>query len=515
MSALLALLLSAAAAASTPAASAAGAAPPPAGNNTAAVSAPAPDASDSGSDAGTAAALPAAPAAAPSPAPAVAPAAIAADAGVVEAAPVSRPSYSFFSTEEFRERRSTVADENDALARLSIDASRTSADDKLIATVGLGLWWDISGAPAADSLNAFNSIHSSTDSPLWLDVYRLNLEYRPGGALQLVRIGRQDAEHGTPATFDGADLEVNLGTPRVQLFAFGGRTVHFFEIDPKVFQDWIGSAGIDVRITQSLKVEFDYRILRDGVPIIDGASQTAVTQLVTDNTYGGTLQWRLGGWLKARAWVRGINDALESVGLAARAESAEHLLGIELKGDLQPATLNQLDELDNAYYLTLGPSLPHFKGSLDAWKDFDASAGDFSAHLGGQLRQLISDAETPFNRNLLRGYLLLSGAKLGGTEIYVTLNGEYDRDGLHGTDGTLTGTGSIGWAHKSVRLEAGTYFQRWRYVYFAQPEELANVRGYYVDASFKYRWLTVRGRYSYEIFDRILQTFTASLSQAF
>jgi len=67
-----------------------------------------------------------------------------------------------------------------------------------------------------------------------------------------------------------------------------------------------------------------------------------------------------------------------------------------------------------------------------------------------------------------------------------------------------------------LKFEGGTYFQRWRYVYYEQPEEFANVRGYYADASYRLnRKYTFRGRYSYEIFDRILQTFTVSLSQAF
>ena len=172
--------------------------------------------------------------------------------------------------------------------------------------------------------------------------------------------------------------------------------------------------------------------------------------------------------------------------------------------------------MDNPFYLTLGQSLPHLKINLDAWKGFDTAAGLFTAHVGAQARQLINSDETLFNRNFLRAYLLATATQLGGTNFYVSANVEYDQDGFTGSNGTFTATGNVGWTRKFVRLEAGTYYQRWRYVYFQQPEELANVRGYYGDASYTFaRWMTVRARYSYEVFDRVLQTFTASLSQAY
>ena len=450
------------------------------------------------------------------------------------APPVSRPSYSFFTGEEFRERRSSLPDENDALARLTIDASGASGDDKLSANLGLGLWWEVDGQPPADSVNSFDSIHGTPGSPFWLDVYRLNIEYKPDGLLRLLRVGRQDAEHGRPATFDGADAEFNVA-PRVQLFAFGGRTVHFFEIDPKIFEDWIGSAGANIRVNDDIKLELDYRILRDSVPTQADVSVFApgpvlgvgqlpqtlgvgpvVQTLFTDNTYGGTLQFRHGGWALGRIWARWIGNAWESVGGAGRIQTADAQAGIEAKLDIQPVTLDELNEFDNAYFLTLGQSLPHLKATLDAWKAFETGSGIFSAHLGGDVRQLLSGTEGLFNHNLVRAYLLATASKILGSNFYASVTGEFDRDGFNAPDGTLTASANLGWSNQCLKFEGGTYFQRWRYVYYEQPEEFANVRGYYADASYRLnRKYTFRGRYSYEIFDRILQTFTVSLSQAF
>lgn len=419
-------------------------------------------------------------------------------------------SYDAFVKEEFRQRSSSNAGEDDSLLRLALDAGVATADDRCLGTVGLGLWYDVDGRHPLDAPNAFDSIHGMVGRPLWLDVYRLNAEYHSDGTLRLVRVGRQDAEHGRPATFDGAAASIASGSPRVRLFAFGGRTAHFFQIDPHLLESWMVSAGAEALVTDELRAEVDYRLIREPVP------GPAGTPMVTDHTYGLSFLWRNAGWARARAWLRGVGGSISSVGAAGRAEWLDRQMGVELNLDVQPATLEELNELDNPFFLVLGRSLPHARARLDAWKGYETPAGAFSVHLGGDARQLMGDAETLFNRNFVRAYALGTATDLGGTGLYLSATLEYDRVRLDAPKGSFTAAGSAGWKRPEVRAEVGTYFQSWQYVYYQQPEEVADVRGYYAEARWSvWRSISARARYSYEIFDRRLQTFTVSVSEAF
>lgn len=78
--------------------------------------------------------------------------------------------------------------------------------------------------------------------------------------------------------------------------------------------------------------------------------------------------------------------------------------------------------------------------------------------------------------------------------ISTSLNSDYDQTVFTGSEGSFTLGGALSWTHGSARLDAATYYQRWKYVYFQQPEEIPNVRGYYGDVSYAFgRCLTVRG----------------------
>jgi hypothetical protein len=422
--------------------------------------------------------------------------------------------------EEYRYRNSSGdnANEQDHLGRLIFDGDLHSPSEAFNFHGSAALW--LRGGDEAVAGQPFG-LSSVRDESFWLDVYQLWADWSPHGVIHDIRLGRMETEHGQPGTFDGLSITLHP-TEILKIFAFGGRTVHFYELQQGIFEDWMGSVGLELR-GDRWRIELDYRFLKEDVQCSNGQdaacpadTATSVAKISLQNhSYGITGWYRQGDWLNVKVQLRGIDQQISQVGAALRAEWVAQQLGLDAKVDVQPATLGELNELDSPFYLTLGESLPHVRARLDGFKGFAAgAAGDYAIHLGGDFRQLLSGDEGPFNRNLTRGYLLFSAAKIGGTGLFASLVGEIDR--VDGGKGLWTVGGALGWDHKPLRVEVGSDFQRYQYIYYLSPEELTDVREFYGDIRVRLlSWLTARARYSYEIFDRRLHTVTVSLAQAY
>jgi len=144
----------------------------------------------------------------------------------VEAVSEPSPQWSTMATarEEYRARLSRLPVESDQTARLTLDAEGHSPTDEFSVRGSLGLWWRF------DENYATPTALASPRDSLWLDVYQLSADWRPHRLLELVRAGRQDAEFGNPATFDGLTAIVKPA-PWLRFFAFGGRSEHFFSVN--------------------------------------------------------------------------------------------------------------------------------------------------------------------------------------------------------------------------------------------------------------------------------------------
>jgi hypothetical protein len=166
----------------------------------------------------------------------------------------------------------------------------------------------------------------------------------------------------------------------------------------------------------------------------------------------------------------------------------------------------------------LGNSLPHLRARLETWKHFPVGAkGSLALAVGTRLRQLLHDQPTRFNRNMSALYLRADLSDLGRKGLFASLAAEWHLPTQAG-DSTnfLTVGGAAGYAARKGRVEAGTYYQRFKINYYRDVEELADARTVYAMASYRvFPQVELRGRYVLEIVDRAIHAAYLTLREDF
>lgn len=418
----------------------------------------------------------------------------------------------------------SLPDESDHDLRLFVDMSVTDPGDHFRAQATAALWVDLDGYP--DSLQSGLASMRDYDKPwsqVWGDVYVLTAEYHSEGWLRLARGGRQVAETGRPTTFDGATFVFQLEPRMVEAFVFGGRTHHFFETTLEPFQDWMAAGGFTFRPLEELKIEVEYRLAIEQIPehaqaIVGRGLEEEPQEELVDHSYELTMWYRRDDWLGLKLRLGGINEDFARAGLGLALTETEWNMGMDLKVDAQTTTLHSLAEDDNPFYAVLRESQANLKWRLDLWKIWDTRVGDYGLHLGWNARELLEGEEGPFNRNVGRIYLSADARDIGivGPFFGVSMEAHYTRADAFADDLILTVGGSAGWDDRTVRAEIGTFYQRFKYDYYKDASEVADVRTYFASIGYKpLAWFSVRGRYEYEAVDRDIHTFTLALSQQY
>lgn len=417
-----------------------------------------------------------------------------------------------------------LPDESDHDLRLFVDMSLTSPDDAFRMNAVAGLWIDADGYPDTTTSGLASAFdYGKPVSPLWGDVFVLSAEYRTEEWLQLARGGRQVAEYGRPTTFDGATFVFEAAPRMLDVFVYGGRTVHFFETDLETFQDWIAACGFEIRPMAELKLELQYRFMAEEITEVTQAIEApglprADKQSLIDHTYDLTMWYRRDDWLGLKVGLGGIDDTFARAALGLALTEVEWDMGLDLTLDAQTTTLRSLVDDVNPTFQVLGESLPNLKWRLDLWKVWATRVGDYGLHLGWNARELLEGEEGPFNRNVGRIYLAADARDIGveGPFFGVSMEAHYTRADAFSDDLILAIGGSAGWDDRVVRAEVGTFYQRFKYDYFQEQNEVSDVRTWFVAVGYKpLDWLGVRARYEYEQVDRDYHTFTLALSQQY
>lgn len=415
--------------------------------------------------------------------------------------------------EEYRLRSSSAPEQSSHDLRLGLDLGIQDGSGHLSAATQLGLFWTPLREVAEGTTDGLATVLDVRNP--FFDVYQLSAEYKGAGLLRLVRAGRQTSEHGRPATFDGASVLLRP-TGAFSVFAFGGRSVHFFEVPQAgffTFDDWLASAGVGVKPLSWLRFEVDYRLLLERVR--DEAGELVP---LTNHSYGATAWLRPSDAVWARLTLRGLDAQLAEASLSGHVFFTAPALALDGRFLLQPVTLGLLDELDNPFYLTLGRSLPHARWRLEASRSFPLRTGAVEVHLGWTGRALLRDEETAFNRTSNR--LFLSGGLrdvgLPGLSAQISLERLTNTAAPFVGKGIFTVNAAAAYERAVVRGEVGVQYYQYQYTYFRDVEEVADVRVVFAELRVKpWPWLSVRARYQLELFDRTRHTFTFSLAQVY
>lgn len=430
---------------------------------------------------------------------------------------------SFF--EEYRLRRTSNAlghpgpldeplaaeDQIDQRLRLLSDAQVEGASGRFRAVFSGALWWDLGGSPEAGSPNLLASQYDEHQP--WVAPYALSVEWRHYGMLDHLRVGRQDAEHGMPLTFDGGSVAFEpLGRP-VQLFAFGGQTVHFFETSPGLLEDWVGSAGAVVRPSRALSFEFDARIVRDTLE----DRETAEREPVTTHSYGVNAAARTEA-IVARLYARAIDEVPSHAGGRMQLAITDWGFGVDSRIDLQLVTLGEIVESENPFFSLLGTSLPNARFVFESWKELSLGEEALSTlHAGWRGRQLLGGDERPFNRNSGAVYVHARFEDLVQQGLFAAMSAEWNYvPGAMDSEWLLTLGGSAGYSGVALKTEVGTYYQQYKINYYQRAEELRDARTVYGSLGYRVaEWLELRARYEFEIVDRYLESYFLSARQDF
>lgn len=409
--------------------------------------------------------------------------------------------------------------ETDHDLRLMLSSTLSESEDHFVVDISMGLWADVDGNYPDRAYSGFASPYDQSPTygtPLWLDLYTLYGEYHSREVFALGRVGRQVSDHGPLVSFDGATVELALSKPFLDFFAFGGRSVHFFEVDADYFEDWLASGGFVIRPTRELRIEVDYRFQKEDITPVDSIDSR---EAIMDHSYGVAAWYRFSDWLYLKGYFRGINDAPALAGGAASTEWIEQEVGLDLSADAQLVTLREINEKQDPFYAVLGQSLPHIKLNVDLWKAFTTDMGTYTLHGGWGGRLLTVDQATEFNRDYGRAYLWFQAVDIGVAGPFASLVGDfnYTHKATHlDRENAFSIGGSVGWDKEPLKAEIGTYYQRYKYTYYADVNELENVRTYFGEVAYRpLKWLSAGLRYEFEVYDRQVHTAMLTLTQRY
>ena len=402
-----------------------------------------------------------------------------------------------------------VAGETDQDLRLTLDGQGRGYHDHLQGQISAALWYDVDGHVPQGQPDVFGET-SDYRQPLFV-VYALSAEWRHSLPLEYLRLGRQASEHGLPITFDGASLDLRLWERRLSLFGYAGRTIHFFESQPGLFENWVTCVGAGYRPSQNLRLEFDSRFEHDSILAQDQQERVWVYA----HSYGLTLSMRREeSW--AKLFVRGLDRSASHAGGALRLVFPSIALGVDAQVNAQLRTLGEISENENPFFSLLGPSLPNLRTRFEVWKEIGlGQRTKLNLRAGWRMRQLLSGVEGPFNRNFGGVYFQTELNDLTIKGLFATgiLEWNYVPWSLS-NDSFLALGGSAGYSTRKVKAEAGTYYQRWKVNYYRDVEELQDARTVYGSAGFRVLpWLEVRARYTLEIVDRYIHSAFFSLRE--
>jgi hypothetical protein len=395
--------------------------------------------------------------------------------------------------------------------RLTLDGTFVGLGEHAEGTVSAAFWRDMDGQTPRGAPALFGDVQGLAQ-PLFV-LYALTAEWRRSAPLDRLALGRQQSAHGLPITFDGASVDLRFWQRRLAFFAYGGRTVHFFEAEPGFLENWLVGGGGGLRLLPQIQLEFDSRYLHETILAPGGV----LGKSVHTHTYGLALTGR---WedFSAKLLARGMNRAFSHLGGKFHLLVPRAGMGIDGQATAQLVPLGEIAESESPYYSMLGNSLPHLRARLETWKDFRlGEQAVLTLAAGSRTRQLLYDQPVRFNRNMNALYLRADLGDLPWKGVFASATAEWNLPSRASDSATFFALGgAAGYRSRKLRAEAGTYFQRFKINYYRDVEELADARTVFAMTSYRVLpQLEARGRYVLEIVDRPIHSVYFALREDF
>ncbi len=397
--------------------------------------------------------------------------------------------------------------DQDIFVQMRFDATRKEQQGKEFHFLGV-LRGDLDGNRNRQGFYPFEDIGDAYGS--WAAGYayeaHLDMNHLLPHLTQL-RVGRQAGTRDEAIFFDGVGADIAV-TDGLNMTAYGGAAVHFYEADNDWGSDTLGGLGVDYSPVRATGISVDYFAVHDRRNAFSFTDKN-------DQLFSVRLRQRLSTYSRIMARYRYLNG--EPRDLTVRAVDAFPLADMQFSVSYvkQFSTQDELSNELSPYYDVLGQSRPYqsFDGKMR--KLFGRQV---ALDLGYFERSLLEAGdENAFNRAYKRYYSVLEVSDVLREGLTLSVIGEHweTRSRAFNSAGFDAGY-AFKHAAKNGRINAGTYYSLYRYDYYIQLGERQQVRTYYVKGKMPLnRNYSLSGSYEYEDSVENYQTAKVEISYAF
>ena len=342
-----------------------------------------------------------------------------------------------------------------------------------------------------NSYSVFEDIGNTYDTSAHGYLYEAHLDLnRPFSNFSQIRIGRQDSVRDEPVFFDGIAADVKV-SQKVNLSLYGGAAIHFFEIDNRWGDDWLGGLGLDYLPRAGTWLNMDYLYVDDTRNLYGTLNQH-------DHLVSFKLGQRFTPNLKATAKIRYLNNEQRDLKLRIIGTVPEADIEMQAAYFRQSRTQNELSNEFSVFYDVIGQTNPFQSYDIRVRKLFGIH---YAIDLGYFERTLLdSQQESAFNRAYRRSYAVLDMIDLVFDGLSFSITGEQWKSGPQSFNSAGFDAGyAFSKGRRSPKVNAGSYYSLYKYDYYSSLGERTNVRTYYVKCDYPFaQHYTLNGSYEFE-----------------
>lgn len=376
--------------------------------------------------------------------------------------------------------------DNDIFTRLRLDTPSSSKGLYALHFSGMGKV-DMDGNQDRLPFYPFEDVDDTWNSQWNGYIYEalidLNFDH---SYLKQVRVGRQSGTRDDLVFFDGVSADVEA-LRNLQFTVCAGRPVHFYE--ENAGSDLLYGIGADYSPRAGTKVSVDYLYAEDEREVLLNQENNRLSFKVRHRFCPFS-----NGMIKYRVIDGKARDL--AISLANNIPWQDLIVNVDYWKQLR--SQRELANEFSLYFDSLGISHPYQSFDVDVTKIF---SDRYALNVGFSTRDLVDDDdEGTFSREYDRIFAVFEMTDIPKERMTVAVSGERwqgseDADSI----GLDLGYEPQAWREGS-KVNFGTYYSLYKYDYYFDPGEKADVRTYYVKTKIPLRE-NLSGHFSYEFED--------------